>query len=113
MSRLGLFRVSLVVLLLGLTSTVSAEDLVFAGNGVYSVGDSPRAVIAADFTGDGLPDLATANAASNSISVLVNDIEYQNFQEAQSFAVGIQPTDMNVNQVFVRIFQCGKSQILQ
>jgi subtilisin-like proprotein convertase family protein len=38
----------------------------------YAVGSVPSAVIAADFNGNGQPDLAVANTGSDNISVLVN-----------------------------------------
>ncbi|NIM97662.1 MAG: hypothetical protein GTO24_06150 [candidate division Zixibacteria bacterium] len=44
----------------------------FVPDSVYSVGESPWSVFAADLDGDGDPDIATANAASDNISVLLN-----------------------------------------
>ena len=38
----------------------------------YATGTSPQWVIATDLDGDGLPDLAAANVADNSISVMIN-----------------------------------------
>jgi hypothetical protein len=38
----------------------------------FKVGDGPTALVAADFDGDGLPDLATANQRSNDVSILLN-----------------------------------------
>ena len=65
-----------------------APDLVFPGVGVdvvmnqgdgtfggpvgYGAGDYPDAVAAADFDGDGRPDLAVADAVGNTVSVLFN-----------------------------------------
>src|SRR5687768_2567718 len=37
----------------------------------YTVGLEPRAVVTADFNRDGKPDLAVANAGSNTVSVLL------------------------------------------
>jgi Flp pilus assembly secretin CpaC len=39
---------------------------------VFSVGNNPVALVANDFNGDGLPDLAVVNQNDNTISVLVN-----------------------------------------
>jgi hypothetical protein len=38
----------------------------------YAVGTLPTAVVAADFNGDGAPDLAVANLGSGTVSVLLN-----------------------------------------
>jgi hypothetical protein len=38
----------------------------------HGAGDQPWGIVAADVTGDGLPDLLTANMNSNSVSVLPN-----------------------------------------
>src|SRR2546421_485393 len=38
-----------------------------------ATGQGPRALVAGDFTGDGQLDLATANADSNDVSVLVGN----------------------------------------
>ncbi len=39
----------------------------------YSTGVTPQGVAAADLNGDGKPDLAIANAGSNSLTILLND----------------------------------------
>jgi hypothetical protein len=36
------------------------------------VGEQPHQVVSGDFNGDGLPDLATANDAEASITILLN-----------------------------------------
>jgi len=41
--------------------------------GASAVGSSPAAVAAGDFNGDGRPDVAVANAGSNTVSVLLNN----------------------------------------
>ena len=56
--------------------------MTFFGNGMggfnpgqtinTGVGTSPEAVLSADFNGDGLPDLAIANSATNTVSVVLN-----------------------------------------
>jgi hypothetical protein len=44
----------------------------------FDVGLAPRSVAVADFNGDGLPDLAVANVASNDVSVLINNTPIAN-----------------------------------
>jgi hypothetical protein len=39
----------------------------------YFVGSGPRQLIQADFNGDHIPDLATANNLSNTVSILINN----------------------------------------
>ncbi len=39
----------------------------------YRVGDSPAALVIADFNNDGLPDIATANSRGRSVSILLNE----------------------------------------
>jgi subtilisin-like proprotein convertase family protein len=41
------------------------------GFGTFGVGTGPNALVAGDFNGDGRKDLATANASSNNVSVLL------------------------------------------
>jgi hypothetical protein len=41
--------------------------------GAFATGSSPAAIAVGDFNGDGRPDVATANAGSNTVSVLLND----------------------------------------
>lgn len=38
----------------------------------FSAGDGPVSVVVGDLNGDSRPDLATANAISNNLSVLLN-----------------------------------------
>ena len=45
----------------------------FASAVQYDMGDGPRGVITADFDGDGILDMATANSFSNNISVRLGD----------------------------------------
>ncbi len=45
----------------------------FAAASTYQVGRAPVSVVVGDFNGDGKPDLAVANAESDTISVLLAD----------------------------------------
>src|SRR5262245_1135921 len=51
---------------------------------------SRESVVAADFTGDGNPDLAAANAGSNSVSVLLGNGD-GSFQPAQHYPANTSP----------------------
>src|SRR5262249_39405570 len=53
----------------------------------YSTGANPRAVALGDFNGDGRLDLVTANAGTNTASVLLGNGN-GTFQAAASFPVG-------------------------
>ncbi len=61
----------------------------------FAVQQTPRAVTVADINGDGLPDVAVANYASNSISVLLNTTTalsaVPTFTSVTNFAVGQNP----------------------
>src|SRR5215207_9253799 len=61
----------------------------------YSVGTEPQAVVAADFNNDGRLDLATANAGSNSVSVLLGDGQ-GGFGAAINSAAGDNPVSLAV-----------------
>ncbi|MET0299434.1 MAG: FG-GAP-like repeat-containing protein, partial [Flavitalea sp.] len=91
----------------------------FASFGNYQVGSYPRAIESVDFDGDGKPDLVTANANSNSISVLKN-LSVPGapmFGAAKHFATGNSPMRMQVadldgdgrNDVIVTNFNSGMS----
>jgi len=59
-----------------LTFAAAAQAAIFGGFAPrqdYSVGETPQVVTAADFNGDGAPDLAAANADSDDMSVLLNN----------------------------------------
>src|SRR5262245_38397769 len=61
----------------------------------YSVGTTPQAVVAADFNNDGRLDLATANASSSNVSVLLGNAN-GTFQSAQTFTTGEGPKSIAV-----------------
>jgi hypothetical protein len=68
--------------------------LSFLAAASYAVGSSPISVAVADFNGDGIPDLVTADLNSNSVSVLLGNGD--GFQAARSFAAGNNPRSVAV-----------------
>ena len=61
----------------------------------YGAGDEPSDVAIGDVNRDGRPDLATANAAGNSVSVLLNRGD-GSFQESVVYATGLNPTSVGI-----------------
>ena len=61
----------------------------------FAAGDSPIAVAVADLDGDSVPDLVTANAGSDDVSVLRGNGD-GTFQAAVSFAAGNAPVSIAV-----------------
>jgi len=72
-----------------MTSDAGAGGLcpTFEGAANFATGDLPLFVAAADLNGDSVPDLVTANAFSDDVSVLLGNGD-GSFQAAVSFAVG-------------------------
>src|SRR5579871_1280384 len=62
----------------------------FLGASNYVVSAGPRAVAVADLIGDGQADLVTANANSNTVSVLLSD-GHGGFRPRVDYAVGFSP----------------------
>jgi hypothetical protein len=62
----------------------------FAAPQTFAVGSSPVAVAVADLTGDGKPDILTADSGSNDVSVLGGNGD-GTFAAAQRLAVGSRP----------------------
>jgi hypothetical protein len=60
----------------------------------YVVGDSPQAIVSGDFNGDGRADLAAANSASDSVSILLGNAD-GSFASGGSFAVGDSPMSVD------------------
>jgi len=69
--------------------------LSFSPAALYSVGASPRAVVTGDFNGDGRLELAVANQASNTVSVLTGNGD-GTFQTPQTFTTGTGPQSLAV-----------------
>ncbi len=59
------------------------------------VGHQPRSIAVADFNGDGILDLAVANAGSNNVSILLGD-GTGNFGQALTVPTGLQPFAVTV-----------------
>jgi hypothetical protein len=68
-------------------------DGTFQAPVIYQVGVNPAAVVVGDFSGDGIPDIAVANAFSNSESVLQGNGD-GTFQNAVNYLVGIDPRSL-------------------
>ena len=64
----------------------------------YIVGDSPQGVATGDFNGDGRSDVVTANASSNTVSLLLSNAN-GTLQPAQNIAIGVRPQSVAVGDV--------------
>ena len=77
------------------TTAPGASTASYAAASNLTAGAAPYWVTAADFNGDGRPDLAVANQAGNSVSVLLNTTALgattPSFAAANNFAVDTQP----------------------
>lgn len=67
----------------------------FLGTFEFVAVDNPVSVAVGDFDGDGIPDLVTANAGSDNVSVLLGNGN-GSFQAAQNFAAGDGPVSTAV-----------------
>lgn len=86
------FTGNVVAVLLNNTTPGSATAA-FASPQTFATGTDPDGVVVADFNGDGIPDLATANNISNNVSVLfgttLSGATTCTFAPAVNFPVGI------------------------
>jgi hypothetical protein len=77
------------------TTPAGSGTASFAAQKTFAVGTTPEGVTAADINGDGRPDLAVANFASNTVSVLLNTTaagaDATSLAAQQTFATGTQP----------------------
>jgi phosphodiesterase/alkaline phosphatase D-like protein len=74
-------------------SAVVAEPVFFGPATRYAVGRVPEAVAVGDFNGDGIPDLAVANAADNTVSILLGNGD-GTFQAPRAYAAGDGPVSV-------------------
>ncbi len=65
----------------------------FTVGGSYAAGTDPSAIAAGDFTGNGIMDLAVANAGSNNVSILYGNGN-GTFQTPVNITVGSDPVDI-------------------
>jgi len=77
-----------------LTATATASATGSFGTAVnFTIGNSPVSVAISDFNGDGISDLALANAGSKNVSILLGD-GLGDFGTAVNFAVGGSPASV-------------------
>ena len=67
----------------------------FSPQTTFATGRQPFSVAVADLTGDGIPDIVTANAFDNTVSVLLGNGD-GTFQSARVFPVGSRPYSVAV-----------------
>ena len=82
------------------TTAAGATTPSFAAQQTFATGGYPVSVAAADFNGDGKPDLIVANYHSNTVSVLLNTTApgptTPSFAAQQTFATGTYPRSVTV-----------------
>jgi hypothetical protein len=85
------------------TTAPGATTSSFTGQLPFATGTAPYSVTAADVNGDGVPDLITANNASNTVSVLLNTTTpgaaTASFAAQQTFVTGTLPNSVAVADV--------------
>jgi hypothetical protein len=88
-----------------LLNTTAPGSLIpsFTARQTFAVGTDPQGVAAADFNGDGKPDLVVSNASDNTVSVLLNTTAAGagtvSFAAQQTFATGSLPLSVAVADV--------------
>ena len=70
MKREALIAIVISISFLALPASTQAQTYIF-GRADFPVGNSPSAIVAADFNNDGVLDLAVTNNSDNTISVLL------------------------------------------
>jgi hypothetical protein len=75
-----------------------AGTVSFGTEYTFPVGNSPVAVAVADINGDGIPDIITANAGDNTISVLFGNGN-GTFKPATTIAVGADPVSLAIGDI--------------
>ncbi len=86
------------LVLLGVPSLSAQNSSIFNGPRDYLVGSYPESVVAGDFNGDGRPDIATANQASNNVSILLQNSD-GTFHAAVNYPVGNGPMSLQTADV--------------
>ena len=85
------------------TTAPGATTPSFTTQQVFSTGDIPATVTAADVNGDGLPDIIFSNVNDNTVWVLLNTTTpgagIATFADPQSFATGTQPSSVTAADV--------------
>ncbi len=77
------------------TATINVALALFRPPVRYPVGLSPSDVVAADFNGDGIPDLAVVNSGDDSLSILLGQGD-GTFVPAGVYATGLMPDSIAV-----------------
>lgn len=85
MNRLPLLAVCFFASLTCFSQSFSTES--------YPVGAGPNQIIAADFNGDHIPDIATVNSAANTVSILINNGD-GTFRPEVEYATGPGPISL-------------------
>src|SRR5262249_34036699 len=91
--------IAVLLTLVSLTTTCGATE--FASSKNYPVGINPKAVVIADFNGDGKPDIAVANSGdpaigdNGKVSILLNNAD-GTFQPANNIIAGKNPCSIAV-----------------
>ena len=82
------------------TTAPGATTPSFANQATFATGNIPRSVSIGDFNGDGKPDLAIANFASASVSVLLNTTApgatTPSYANQATFATGSSPNSVSI-----------------
>jgi hypothetical protein len=96
--KLGFIFVFCAGMFLLLAVPGSSAQSVFTGPVDAVVGPEPNSVVVADFNGDGLADIATANSSANSVTVVLQNSD-GTFQPPVSYAVGNSPASLQMGDV--------------
>ena len=80
-----------------LRNRAEVEPRSFTTDSTLGVGASPYAVAAGDITGDGVPDLVSADSGANQISVLIS--QAGGWAPPVAFEVGFEPFDVALGEL--------------